>query len=424
MKLFNDSNSTNLEVKQSRKKIGFIGATCSLAVVYAASSAPIPLYNTYRQVIGLTSANLSMTAVAYFVGTVIALLVFARVSNYLGRRPVILATLGLAVVGCLIFFNINNLPMFLLGRLVQGLACGLASSTATTYIVDNAPETPGWIGAAVTSAAPMIGLAAGSFGSGAIKQYGYGSLSLIFGILIVVLIVCAVLTVASPETVKRQKGAVASLVPQIRVPQNIRSLLPAASATFVGTWAIGGFYQAFSAPMAVEQLGTTNTLVAAAVFACMMAPNVIGGTLAGRMKMVTAQRIGMSMFFVCLMVIVASLKAGAVIPFLIAGIFAGAAWGTAFTGSLRGLLNKTTQENRAGVLSTVYLISYSGAAIPNLIVGRLPKSINLFETAMGYALVVAVAWIITLITARRDTDGFGNRDEDTSLNDFADEDSD
>lgn len=378
-----------------------MGATCSLAVVYAASSAPIPLYTMYRQAIGFTSADFSLSAVAYFAGTVLALLMFARLSNYLGRRPVTLATLGLTVIGCFIFAYIRNVPMFLIGRFIQGIACGLASSTITAYVVDNAPSTPSWIGAAVASGAPMIGLAAGAFGSGALKEYGSGSLALVFGILIAVLGGCAMLIAASPETVVRTKGVVASIVPQIRVPQKIRYLLPAATCTFVGTWAIGGFFQAFSSSMAAEQLHTTNTIVAAAVFACLMAPNVIGGSLAGRLKPEAAQRVGMSAFCLCFAAILASLKVGAVIPFLMASVFAGVGWGAAFTGSMRGLLGQTTQADRAGVLSAIFLISYSGAAIPNLIVGRIASSFSLFEIAEGYGLLVAAACIMTLFTAQR-----------------------
>jgi MFS family permease len=201
MNLHEDNELATATLKQ--KRIGFIGAACSLAVVYAASSAPIPLYTIYRQAIGFTSADFSLSAVAYFAGTVIALLMFARLSNYLGRRPVALATLGLTVMGCLVFVYIRNVPMFLIGRLIQGVACGLASSTITAYVVDNAPASPGWIGAAVTSGAPMIGLAAGAFGSGALKEYGSGSLVLVFGILIAVLAGCAALIAAGPETVTR-----------------------------------------------------------------------------------------------------------------------------------------------------------------------------------------------------------------------------
>lgn len=399
------NKNSKLATLMNRKMIGFIGAALSLAVVYAASAAPIPLYSTYSQILGLTSGDLSMTAVTYFLGCVIALLMFARVSDYLGRRPVSLVTLGLAVIGCLVFFYIQNAPMILAGRLIQGFACGLASSAVATYVVDNAPVSPVWIGAAVTSGAPMIGLAAGSFGSGALKQYGFGSLALIFGILIIVLACCAVLIAASSETVTRTKGATASIVPQIKIPKKIRYLLPAATCTFVGTWAVGGFYQAFSSSMAVEMLGMNNTIVAAAIFACMMAPNVIGGALMGRLKPHVAQRIGMSTFFLCILAILASLRVGAIIPFLIATIFAAVAWGAAFTGSMRGLLDKTSPKDRAGLLSAIFLISYSGAAIPNLIVGLLPSTFGLFEIAVGYGLLVAVTCVITLFTARKDRDG-------------------
>lgn len=205
MNLNEDAEVATEEMKQNRKRIGFIGATCSLAVVYAASSAPIPLYSTYRQIIDLTGADLSMSAVAYFAGTLIALLMFARLSNYLGRRPVILGTLGLTAIGCLIFFYIHNASMLFIGRFIQGVACGLASSTITAYVVDNAPASPDWLGVAVTSGAPNLGLAIGAFGSGALKEYGTGSSSLTFEILIAILASRVVLIAVSPETVTRKE---------------------------------------------------------------------------------------------------------------------------------------------------------------------------------------------------------------------------
>lgn len=379
-----------------KKKFGFIGAACSLATVYAASAAPVPLYNTYRQTLGLTSSHLSMSAVAYFAGTLISLLIFARLSNYLGRRPVVFVTLGFALAGCIFFLSVRNVPMFMFGRLVQGFACGLASSTITAYVVDNAPATPAWLGAAVTSGTPNLGLALGAFLSAAMNQYTSGSMTLIYVVLIAALVICAGLIAFSPETVTYSKGAVSSMVPQIRVPNNIRYLLPAASTAFIGSWAIGGFYQAFSSTMAAEQLGTTNTLAAAAVFACMMAPIAIGGSLSGRLKPVTAQRIGMSLFFFCILVVLVTLRIGAMVPFLFATVLGGMTQGATFTGSMRGLLDKTSQKDRAGVLSTIYLISYSGAALPSLIVGRISSHFNLLQIATGYCVFVGIAWLLTL----------------------------
>ncbi|WP_258560047.1 sugar porter family MFS transporter [Methanococcus maripaludis] len=46
--------------------------------------------------------------------------------------------------------------MLLIGRFIQGIASGLASSTITTYVADNAPTSPKWISAAVISGAPWL----------------------------------------------------------------------------------------------------------------------------------------------------------------------------------------------------------------------------------------------------------------------------
>lgn len=185
-----------------------------------------------------------MSAVSYFAGTLIALLMFARLSNYLGRRPVVFATLGLTAIACLIFFYIHNASMLFIGRFIQGVVCGLASSTITAYVVDNAPASPAWLGAAVTS----------------------GALTL-------------------------------------------------------------------------------------AVFTCMMAPIAIDGSLSGRLEPGTAQCIGMFAFFLSMVAVFVTLRAGVMAPFLIATVIAGITQGAAFTGSMRELLDKTSQQDRAGVLS-------------------------------------------------------------------------
>lgn len=378
--------------------MGFATAAISFAVIYMASSAPVPLFAIYRQTLGLTQSDLSWAAVAYFAGAVIALLMFARISDYLGRRIVIFANLLLTMLGCLIFLELVDSLMLLAGRFIQGFACGLASSAVAAYVVDNAPLSPAWLGSVVTGAAPMLGLAGGSLGSGALRQYGSGSLSVIFVVIMAMLVVCSMMLVFSPETVLRSQGGFRSLKPRIQIPHSIRRLLPAACATFVGTWSIGGFYLPFSASMAAEQLHTDNTFVAAAVFACMMTPYLIGGSLAGRMKPVGAQRTGMVFFTLCMTGVIASLKSSSVSFFLLATVGAGIAWGIAFTGSMRTILGNISREERAGVLSTVFLVSYSGAAVPNMIVGQLAGTADMFSIAIGYGIEVLVCCILLMVT--------------------------
>ncbi len=378
---------------KSSSNIGFVGAVCSFAAVYAASAAPIPIYAVYQQQMNMTHADLSLSSVLYFVGTVIALLFLARLSDFRGRKPVIIASLMLASAGCLLFVFMEQSETFLLGRFVQGLSCGLGSACISAYIADLAK---GKTAAAAATSAPMVGLAAGPFASAALIQYG-SSMSLIYIIILALMMLCAILIILGRETSKAAPGALHSLLPQISAPKNIRRLLPAASAVFVGTWAIGGFYQAFSAPIAAEQLGTNSLLIAAAVFSCLQAPNVIGSTAAGKISSPQAQKLGMIGFCISTAAMVFSLGSGMVIAFLLSSAFCGICWGMAYTGTLHEILTQITPAQRAGVLSTIYIISYSGAAVPNLIVSRLGGGFNLYEIGISYAVLVFIACVLTLL---------------------------
>jgi MFS family permease len=380
--------------------IGFAGAACSLVAVFAASASPIPLYELYRRTDGLSHADLSLTAVAYFVAVMAALVVLGRLSNHVGRRPVALAALVVTAVGTLVLTQVHSVGPLIAGRMLQGIGCGLASSALAAFIVDSAPTSPSWMPSAVTTGSPMVGLTVGALGSGALAEYGPAPRTLVYLVAAGVLVACMALIVAASETVARAPGALAALRPEVRVPAAARGLLPAASATFVATWALGGFYQAFGPSVAADQLGTTNTLIAAVIFASLMAPSAIGAPLAGRTTPAGAQRIGILVFFAAVVAILLSLHAGAVVPFVIASAVAGAAQGTTFAGSMRALLAQATAAERAGVLSAIYLISYGGAAVPGLIAGQLSRSLRLFDMALGYGVLAGLACAFTLVAAR------------------------
>lgn len=145
---------------------GFVAATVSFVSVFAAGAAAIPLYDTYRSADGLTNDQFSLAAVTYFVCAVFALLVLGRLSNHHGRRPVSIAALLIAIAGCLTLLWVHSSLPLLLGRALQGLAAGLASSAIGAYIVDTAPRRSRWLVAAVTTAGATVGLALGVFLSG------------------------------------------------------------------------------------------------------------------------------------------------------------------------------------------------------------------------------------------------------------------
>ncbi len=381
----------------SKKQIGFIASIIVMIVVYGASSSPIPMYSNFQSALGISKASLSLTAVTYFLGTVISLLFFGRVSNYIGRRKTILITIFMAIIGCLSFIYINSFNVFLVARLVQGISCGLASSCVAAYMVDTTPNESSTLSAIVTSGCTMIGLTFGSFSSAVLMNL---SLNTVFVLIIILLVISAILIVLGEETVEVHDGVLSSIKPYVEFPSEIRYLLIPASAIFVGTWAVGGFYQAFSSTIAVDQFGVKNAILAAAIFSSLMAPQILGNTLIKYISNVKAQRWGMVLFSVSMILIVVSFEYKLVGLFLILSILAAIFIGISFASTMEIILSKIKQSQRAGVLSTIYLISYGGPAIINLIVGQIGNAYTLIEITVGYTLFVLFTTMITIIFTR------------------------
>jgi hypothetical protein len=55
-------------------------------------------------------------------------------------------------------------------------------------------------------------------------------------------------------------------------------------------------------------------------------------------------------------------------------------------------------SERAGLLSTIHLISYCGAALPGLLAGQLTTTFGMLEIAAGIAALSALAALVSLAT--------------------------
>jgi MFS family permease len=384
----------------ARRRLGFVTASLSLGSVFAAAGSPVALYETYRIDDGISTGQLALVAASYFVAVAIALLVFGRLSDFVSRKPVAFAALGFAAAGCLLMLNVHGAAPLIAGRALQGLGGGLASSAVAAYIVDTAPEKPAWLAATITGTVPMFGLPVGALLSGALVEFGSAPRQLVYLVIVALLACCAVLVALSPETVARASGALRSIRPKLALPAASRRVLPYAAAVILGTWVMGAFYQAFGPAVADDEFGTTNALVAAAVFASIMLLNPLGGLLTGRLSPARKQRLGMAIFLLATAGVVVSLATSATIPFLVASLVAGAGWGAAFSGSVQSLLTGAHPNDRAGILATVYLVSYSSAAIPGLIAGALTGALSLLQVALVMGTVTLLCSLFVLVFTR------------------------
>src|SRR5215475_15801788 len=79
------------------------------AMTFSASgAAPTPLYHQYQESFGLTPFAITVIFAAYVLSLLAALLTVGSLSDYIGRRPAILAALSLNVVAMVMFISADS----------------------------------------------------------------------------------------------------------------------------------------------------------------------------------------------------------------------------------------------------------------------------------------------------------------------------
>src|ERR1700724_1655759 len=102
----------------------------------AGTTLPTPLYGLYRVQIGFSELMVTVVFAVYALGVIAALLVAGDFSDILGRRPVLLFALGLAVLSAVCFLFEDGLPLLFVGRLLSGFSAGLFSGAATAAVLE------------------------------------------------------------------------------------------------------------------------------------------------------------------------------------------------------------------------------------------------------------------------------------------------
>lgn len=204
--------------KNNKNMRWFIASVVTMLIIYAASAAPISFFATYQTILGLNKANLSILVLAYFIGTVISLIMFGKVSNYLGRKKTILINISIIMLAMICFYFLNSYVMLITARFLSGLACGLASSCVGAYIFDTTPNGSSKLTSIATNSSIMFWLAVGVILSGLIFSWNNTMINLVYVILLILLILCAVLILLGPETVPYKPGVLKTIKPTVSLP--------------------------------------------------------------------------------------------------------------------------------------------------------------------------------------------------------------
>ena len=375
----------------------FVAAFCLITCFVTAATA-IPMMAYWVHDLKLSSSEVAMSVVSYFAGCVLTLILFARLSNFLGRKPIVIAALAFGAIACYLFSVGQSASDLYIGRFLQGLSCGLATSACMSWVVDTAPPARAWLGTAMTSAGPNIGLSLGTLLTGLIIEYNVLNPTLLFDACVALLIFCIVLAVLGTETMRLGTESIGQvLIPKIAIPARLRRLFILSITAFIGTWGVSSFFQGFSAQFAQIVFGESSVLLAAITYLLLIIPIAIFGLISGRFNPSKTLLLMSTGFLFGAGGVFLTLDMQSPTLFMIFVVLCGAAQGGTCCSGLKLLLMDATLRERAGLISALYLGAYVGSGIPNFSIGQLAKDVSMTTIANGFCLWIAVMWFIIVL---------------------------
>ncbi|WP_326834866.1 MFS transporter [Amycolatopsis rhabdoformis] len=382
------------------------GASFGLLVVanvllMASTSAPSPIYPVYLQRWGFSVTVLTVVFAVYVAGLVVALLTVGSLSDHIGRRPVLIASLLVAAAGTALFWAADGVGVLVIARIVQGLATGMATGALAAELVELSPADRPHRGPMMTAVGTSFGLAAGGGITGLLVQAGPHPDAVVFPVLTVAFLVVAALVADIPETADRSPGVLKSLRPSVHVPRETRRAFLGAVPAIVASWSLTGLFLALTPSLVTDVLHEGFGAAGGLGIAVLFLANSAGGLWAARHTARVATLMGAVLLVVGSAVLAGSLVAGSAVVFLLGSILAGLGVGLTFTGTLRGISAATTAKARSEVFSAAYVVSYAAMSLPSLAAGLVAPSWGLEATGYSYLGFVGVLSVTAAVLARR-----------------------
>ncbi len=373
-----------------------------LALLLFAASAPSPLYREYQVTMGFSPLTLTAIYASYAAGGIATLLTTGRLSDHLGRRPVLIAALATEVFAMLLFIAATDVLLLFAARILTGAGIGLAAGAVSAWLLDLSPPADPQVGSVVNGAGPLLGLGGGALFAAVLAEYGPDPLSLVYQVLAVIYLIAIVTLVTVPGGDRRRPGWQASMRPSIGVPATVRPAFVAATPAIVGMWALGGLYLALGPSLAMETLGTTDRLVGGLIIFALCGTGAAASFL---LRRVDANRLLVSGSAIVILGVAVTLL-GVLLgnPALLYGgsVVAGVGLGGGFSAFVRATSPLALPEQRGALVAAIYVVVFVSFSMPTIIAGALVSVFGLRSTALGYGVVVmALAAATTVAVSRR-----------------------
>ena len=364
----------------------------------AGSAAPTPLYAIYQRQWGFSPITTTIVFGVYAVAVLAALLALGRLSDSIGRRPVLLSALGVQVLSMLVFATAGGVGELMAARVIQGVATGAALGAIGAGMLDADRER----GALANALSPGLGTGSGALVSALFVQFLPAPTHLIYFALIGVFAVQAIGVTLLRETVTRVPVTATAFVPELRMPRTVRGPVLAAAPVLFAVWALAGLYAALGPALVQTLTGSSSVVLGAASLTVLTVTAVSTVYLLRNVYARTVLVTGITALVAGVAITLIALGAGSAGLFFAGTAVSGIGFGAGFQGGIRTVVPQAAPHERAGVLSLLFVISYLGMGVPAVAAGfGATDGLGLLGSARDYGIALIVLAGIALVGLRR-----------------------
>ncbi|MDO3399891.1 MFS transporter [Mycolicibacterium neoaurum] len=358
-------------------------------VALGVSGIPAPLYGIYEANWHLSPLATTIVFAVYAVAALGAVLVSGRISDVVGRKPVLIGALIALLVGLGVFLVADSMAMLLLARSIHGAAVGSIVVAGAAALLDLKPDH-GVRSGQLSGVAFNIGMTIAILGSALLAQYAPHPLRTPYAVVAVVCLVVGigVLALREPHTA-RASGPIRIAKPA--VPEQIRSDFWFSALGAMASWSVLGVLLSLYPSLAAQQTHIDNLVFGGAVVGTTAFAAASAQLAATRLPAKYSAIIGDVGMAVSLLLTIPVLLTHRWELVFVAAVLLGATFGLGFGGSLRHLSDVVPADRRGETMSAFYLLAYTAMAVPTLVAGWAATRWNLAAVFPWFAGAVASA---------------------------------
>lgn len=369
-----------------------------IGLCLAASALPSPLYKLYAAQWQLPASTMTLIYATYCFGVLASLLVFGRVSDTWGRRPVIMVGLAGLLASMVVFMFAADAAWLFAARAVQGLATGIAISAAGAALLELYQGGNPAKASLYNVVASALGVGVGGLLGAVLVEYAPGPLVTPFIVLAALVIVLVLGMLGVPETVTGDSRT-GFRIAAPGVPRQIITPFTLASLGITCTWAIIGIYLGLVGTLAPALLHAETQLAAGLAILALGGTSAVPPLLTQKLAPAVQIAWGAVALTAGIALMAWALSVNGAALFIVASVMIGAGVGFGMFGSLRTVGAAAPPDRRAQVMAAFYIVAYAAISLPAVAAGFTVRQLGAVQTFQIFGAGIVVVSLGTLILA-------------------------